>query len=93
MYQNAPLFGFKSTFLHPYRTPLTRISMDSPIFANHSLQARMPLIPASWQRLLPLPVGQGSFRLLFAIRLLMTFRTYARGDGLGYLLSTKETLE
>jgi hypothetical protein len=29
----------------------------------------------------PLYVRPGSFRLLFAIRLLMTFRTDARGDG------------
>jgi hypothetical protein len=53
----------------------------------------MPLIPAPWGRLLGLHVGQVSFRLLFAIGLLLKFRTYARGDGLGYLLSTKETLE
>ena len=53
-------------------------------------------MPLFWLRRshdLPSYVGQGSFRLLFAIGLLMKFRAYARGDGLGYLLSTKETLE
>ena len=53
----------------------------------------MPLFRLRRSDDLPSYAGQGSFRLLFAIRLLMTFRTYARADGLGYLLSTKETLE
>jgi hypothetical protein len=41
----------------------------------------MPLFRLRRSDDLPSYAGQGSFRLLFAIRLLMTFRTYARGDG------------